>query len=129
MDTFTLNLITLYGPNSDSPNFFKTIQNFLQNEHVDYNIICGDFNLVLNPDLDSYNYKHINNPKAREIILKMMNDYELCDVYRNLHQDTKRYTWRRKNPLKQARLDFYLISSNMMDLVNKCETRIAYRSD
>ena len=128
MDTFTLNLITLYGPNSDSPNFFKTIQNFLQNEHVDYNIICEDINLVLSPDLDSYNYKHINNPKARKIILKMMND-ELCDVYRNLHQDTKRYTWRCKNPLKQARLNFYLISSNMMDLANKCQTRIAYRSD
>ena len=126
LDTLTLNLTTLYGPNSDNPNFFHFIQNLIQNEQVDYNIICGNFNLVLNPDLDSCNYKHLNNQRARQMVLQMINDHDLCDVYRSLHPDTKRYTWRRKNPVKQAWLDFFLASSNIHDIINKCEIRIGY---
>ena len=35
-------------------------------EYQNHNIIiAGDWNLMLDPQLDSYNYKHINNPKAR----------------------------------------------------------------
>ena len=52
LNTMTLNFTTLYGPNSDNPIFFNLIQSFIQNEQADYSIICGDFNLVLNPDLD-----------------------------------------------------------------------------
>ena len=129
LSPLTLNLTTLYGSNTDNPEFFNHIQNFMQNEQADYNIICGDFNLVLNPDLDSFNYKHTNNPKVRQTVLKMINDYDLCDVYRTLHPSTKRYTWRRKNSVKQARLDFFLASSNILDIVNKSEIKIGYRSD
>ena len=32
--------------------------------------ICGDFNCVLNPEIDYSNYKHINNKNARDILLK-----------------------------------------------------------
>ena len=98
LDTLTLNLTTVYGPNTDDPEFFMFIKNFIENQQTDYSIICGDFNLVLDPDLDSFNYKHINNPKVRQTVLKVINDYDLCDIYRNLHSSTKRYTWRRKNP-------------------------------
>ena len=28
-------------------------------------IICGDFSLVQDQDLDTYNYLHVNNPKAK----------------------------------------------------------------
>ena len=55
LSTLTINLTTTYGPNIDNPGFFENIQNLLQNDNADYNIICGDFNLVLNPDLDTYN--------------------------------------------------------------------------
>lgn len=33
-------------------------------------MIGGDFNLVMNKDLDSMNYKHMNNQKARMDVLK-----------------------------------------------------------
>ena len=31
--------------------------------------MCGDFNVVLDPDLDYDNYKHINNQKSRNKVL------------------------------------------------------------
>ena len=51
-------LINLYAPNRDTPEFFNSINDILENSTskiVDYTIICGDFNLILNPDIDSFN--------------------------------------------------------------------------
>ena len=64
LDTMSLNLIMIYSPNSDNPNFFQNIQEILEQNSADYSIVCGDFNVVLNPKLDTYNYLYINNPKA-----------------------------------------------------------------
>ena len=48
-----INLINLYAPNTDSPNFFSEIEKLTTNEETDYVVICGDFNLVLDPSRDS----------------------------------------------------------------------------
>ena len=58
-------LINIYDPSSDSPSFFKKKNQHLEElGNSDY-IICGDFNLVLDPYIDCSNYKNINNPKSR----------------------------------------------------------------
>ena len=108
LSSMTINLTTLYGPNNDCPAFFEEIQSLLENENADYNILCGDFNIALDQDLDTFNYKTINNPRARQALLEIMRDQDLSDIYRDLHPDNKRYTWRRRNPVKQARLDLFL---------------------
>ena len=89
---------------------FHEVENMLQEENADYNIICGDFNLVLNPELDTNNHKLLNNTKTRDTVLKILEDRDLCDIYRYLHPNTKHYTWGRKNPIKQARLDMFIAS-------------------
>ena len=96
---------------------------------MDYNVICGDFNLVLDPKMDSDNYKNINNPKARQVVLNIINDYTLIDAFRTFHPEVKRYSWREKNPIKQARLDYFLISDKMTDIVENCIIHPSYRSD
>ena len=37
--------------------------------------------------------------------------------------------WKTRNPIKQARLDFFLISNSMLDLVAKCDINPGYQSD
>ena len=88
LSSMTLNLITLYGPNNDNPDFFREIESLIC-ESSDYDILCGDFNLVLNPCMDTLNYKHTNNPKSRKKVLSMIDDFNLCDIYRQLHPTTK----------------------------------------
>ena len=66
-----INLINVYAPNQDDPNFFQTLRGLVDNAEFDYVMICGDFNLVLDPVLDSYNYNNINNPKARLKLLPL----------------------------------------------------------
>ena len=75
------NIITIYGPNKDEPSFFDQIKSVLQ-ESTAYTIICGDFNLVLDPVKDAYNYKHINHPRARKSVLNVMEEFNLLDIYR-----------------------------------------------
>ena len=50
-------------------------------------------------------------------------------MYRQSHPDTLRYTWRKKNPLKQSRLDFFLISGNLLSSVSSSSIEPSYRSD
>ena len=124
-----LTLVNLYGPNSDNPNFFKQIASHIDNIHNTDIIICGDYNCVLNPELDYYNYKGINNAKARETVLEIINDKYLIDPFRENYSTKKKFTWRKKSPCKQARLDYFLISENMRQFVKKSETESGYRSD
>ena len=50
-----LTLITLYGPNYDSPIFYDNLEQFC-GRNDDLKVICGDWNLVINPDFDYDNY-------------------------------------------------------------------------
>ena len=92
-------------------------------------IYCGDFNLVQDPKLDYFNYKCMNNIKSHQKLLELKNEFNLIDPFRELHPDIKRYSWRRMSPLKQARLDFFLITENLISSVNKCTIEPSYRSD
>ena len=62
--TLKYRIIYIYAPNSDLPEFFEALRQHIESSEHDHGIVCGDFNLTLNPRLDSYNYKYINNPKA-----------------------------------------------------------------
>ena len=61
------------------------------------------------------------------IDIKEDNDY--VDVFRQFYPDALRYTWRKKNPLKQSRLDFFLISGNLLPSVKLVSIEPRYRSD
>jgi exonuclease III len=90
-------LCTVYGPNNDiPPQFFESIQAHIDDMQCMNIIWCGDFNLVLNPDLDCYNYKCVNNPKARNKVLELIESNGYVDPFRQLHENLGRYSWRKK---------------------------------
>ena len=97
-------LVNVYGPNRNDANVYMSlIANILEPIDEHPAIIAGDFNLVLNPDMDSYNYKHVNNPDNRDQMLDILIDYNLVDVWRDLNLEEKQYTWRRKKKKKQTK--------------------------
>ena len=129
LENATLKVINIYGPNIDSPWFYENLNDLVKNNHLDYTIVCGDFNLVLNPNMDSHNYKAINNPRALARLLDMISEQNLKDTFRLLQPSTRRYTWRRKIPIKQARLDYFLCSDNLCDHIKSSVIKPGYRSD
>ena len=58
-----------------------------------------------------------------------MNSFDLKDTFRLMHPSLRRYTWRRKNPVRQAQLDYFLISHSMHDVITNCCINPGYRSD
>lgn len=52
----------------------------------------------MNPEMDYYNYLHLNNPKARDKVFEMMAQFNLTDIFREAHPDKKRYM-AQNNPL------------------------------
>ena len=92
-------------------------------------MILGDFNLVLDPLMDSDQYKHVNNPKSRNTLIQIMNVFNLVNSFRVTHPTGRRFTWRRKNPARQARLDYFLVSHALHDIITDCCINPSYRSN
>ena len=124
-----LTLVNIYGPNEDSPDFFFKVQEIIEEFDNQNVIICGDFNLVQNQELDTFNYINVNNPNAKDIVLNLKDEMNLVDPFRILYENSKQYTWRKRNPVKQARLDFFLLYESLMTSVKDITFLPSYRSD
>ena len=125
----SMKLLNLYAPNKDSPDFFEKVKDILHSNKQTFTMILGDFNLILDPLLDCDQYKHLNNPRSRKVVLEIINVFNLLDIFRFHHPSLKRYTWRRKNPFRQARLDYFLVSSAMQDIITSSSINPGYKSD
>ena len=128
IDNKSLTLVNIYGPNKDTPDFYQHIKNKIQ-EFNNPCIMAGDFNLILNPSIDCYDYLHLNNPKARDAVFDLMLDSNLIDCWRDLNMEKKEFTWFKKNTNKKSRLDFFLISNSLMTYVNDAKIVAGYRTD
>ena len=60
-----------------------------------------------------------------------MNNYELSDVYRTLHNDNdiRKYSWRRFNGTQRSRLDYFLVSEHLGLDIASADIMPGYYSD
>ena len=132
IESTRLLLITLYGPNKDNPAFYLNLINLIS-DFTNLNIIIvGDWNIILNQEIDSKNYKHINNPRARQQVLRLMNNYNLYDVWREENPEKRIFTWKRKlndNTVQMGRLDYFLVSENLIRFTSEENICPGYRTD
>ena len=61
------------------------------------------------------------------MVNKMIEILNLED--KEYHTEAQIFTWRRKIPIKQARLDFFLISESLLPMVLSIKSENSYRSD
>ena len=59
----------------------------------------------------------------------MMIENDLCDIHRIRNPEIKRFTWRRKTPFIQRRLDYFLISDCLQKAVQTIEIIPSVQSD
>ena len=123
-----LTLANIYGPNHDDPNFFRILQTKLDQFHSDYVIIGGDYNVVQDYTKDISNICNRNNPNANKMVIEMKEEMELSDPWRLNNPDTRMYTWH--NSLnRQSRLDYFLVSEDLLPYVESTNIKPGYRSD
>jgi len=126
-------LVNIYAPNKTSEQsiFFQEIQNVLDSLNIEAEcdiIIGGDFNVILNPELNGLGGK----PKLKDsvkIIDQIRSSFDLIDIWRVRNPDVKRFSWRQKTPVIQRRLDFWLISSSIQDDIERVDIISAIKSD
>lgn len=132
IENHRLSLAVLYGPNQDNPVFYQNLQKTLTRFGNQKILIVGDWNMLLDPEVDGKNYKHINNPRARLQVLKMITELNLYDIYRCENGESRRFTWKRKlksGDIQLGRLDFFLLSESLMNFSKNEKILTAYRSD
>ena len=115
--------VNIYAPNkaSEQSIFFQEIQTALDSLNIEAEcdiIIGGDFNVILNPELDGLGGKS-KLKESVKIINQIRSSFDLIDIWRVRNPDVKRFSWRQKNPVIQRRLDFWLISSSTQNDIDK----------
>ena len=124
-----MTIATLYAPNDDDPNFFLNFFDHLNDFQCDEVIIGGDFNLVLDLDMDKKGGLAKTHTESVKILKDFCAQFELLDTWRVLNPDTRRYTWRRKRPEIQCRLDFLLVTESLMCNVKSANISTGYKTD
>ena len=108
-----ITIVAIYAPNQDSPGYFNGITQLLR-QRQENKVIIGDFNLVLDVELDRYN-TYNNNNKAKNVIQDMMDEFYLKDVWRLQNQEKCEYSWRKGlgSNMKASRIDYALVSGGL----------------
>ena len=122
-------LVNVYGPNEDNPIFYKNLNEMIDKFDVQYTIVAGDLNFVINPEKDSLNYVGENNVRAKEKFIALTYKHNLVDAWRHTFPNQRKYTWLRKNPLKAGRLDMFFVSDNMLNAITDVGIEPGYRTD
>ena len=116
----------LYFPTRDKKKeqlkFLETIEKKISDMwDPDYSIVLGgDYNLIMNSNLD---YVGSNTPVKNNFNEKFEDfliSHNLQDVWRKNNPNVKRFTFKKKQPGVQTRLDYWFISSNLDSLVQTC---------
>ena len=126
-----ITITNIYGPNRDSPEFYDNIKNRMEQYHDTFHIhvMCGDSNLVMDPTKDYENYSNVNNQNSRKKVSSLISSLNLEDIWKSIHPDAKGFTWRKRNPRKQARLDFFLVSQSINAYIMNSKIIPGYRTD
>ena len=122
-------MINIYGHNQDNPIFFHTIFGKLEQNNIKNWVVCGDWNLVNDQQLDTLNYVNQNNPNSSRYVKTFILKYNLVDIWRKCNPKSKNYLWFKKNPAKAARLDFFLITPTLLNIFADTYISFKYRSD
>ena len=106
-------LIGVYAPSIDDQSikcsFLAKFRELLSDFGHLKTIAIGDFNIKLGPlDTDSINYRPT---RATNKLHDILEEFSMEDAWRYQHAGIRRYTWRRRNPLQQSRIDYAFMST------------------
>ena len=118
-DKGKINIVNSYAPNTDRVAFFTCLSNHLDSLEGEL-IVCGDFNCVLDNDLDIISGNKHNNRDV-EFFQEVITTHSLNDTWRLFHSDEKEFSWSRKNPFLARRLDYLFTSDNIFDTCILCD--------
>ena len=130
VNNFEIFLLNIYGPNHDDASFIETIEKVIANNDEKSIIAGGDYNSILDVNIDKKNSNIDTHRKSSSKLKSLIENYDLVDVWRLHHPDSRQFTWHSSTkPIIFCRLDYFLVSSNLINHLVQCNITTGIRSD
>lgn len=137
IDGWPVALVNVYAPTADRPDdqigLLDELEDLLQDLDVSNLILGGDLNCCIDLNKDRFSRNdnseanHLVSPRATLRLREFADELAVVDVWRLLHLDALQYTYRRK--AYASRLDLWLVSEHLTELVQESEIHPATLSD
>lgn len=113
-------LISVYLPPLSDKYTIKKIFDLISTESQGTLICAGDFNMVMNGNLDTTNIKRAVSPQNK-LMKRGLNEAGLSDIWRDLHPLDKDYTFYSAPHAVYSRIDYFFMSQNDRHRILDCE--------
>jgi exonuclease III len=123
-----LTVTAVYGPNRDTKTFFNNLSSYLRMTSHLPSVIGGDWNTTVSTDPVDHNidiFKMVAPPSlTRSFWLnEICEELRLCDPFRAIHPTKRDFAFDSRGARNnRSRIDFFLISENLLSTVAKCYT-------
>ena len=112
--------ILLKPPQPFTGLFFSDVLRNIKELDGIYVVLGGDFNVVQEPQIDHSTCTQYNR-RSRERLQAIMEEENLVDIWRQQHEQVRKFTWHSRNRLGNinwSRIDYFLVSTS---LIPRCE--------
>ena len=103
-------LASIYAPNTFDIHFFDSIKSTLLNFSDTTLILGGDFNLLVNPNIDCTNPAPASRRISSSCISSFLEDLNVVDIWPLLHPSVKDYTFFSSRHSSFSRIDYFFVS-------------------
>ena len=125
---FVVNVYALIDCRLQTPFFQKLTYLLVSKTCISKVIMAGDWNTTLS-HLDKIGGLPWRETTYRNGLLSLMREFNLVEVYRSLHPNAKTYTYETKNKKRKSRIDFFIITKQLINQVKRIETQTSIAPD
>lgn len=118
-------ILNTYAPNTDQKSSYKSVMHKLQHYARDQLIICGDFNDLVDPSLDSTNTKRKRFTALSSLLLLE----HLYDPLRCQHGNEKVYSFYSHAQKTYSRIDLFFLPKGLLQQVSTFSVGVITWSD
>ena len=115
-----ITLVNIYAPNHDDPQFFLDIF-FNLGSTPSETFIGGDFNLVLDPELDRSSSRQMVITQATRALKSELQNFGLCDIWRTQNRQQREYSFYSPVHNSYSRIDLFLVPVAIAHTIPPCE--------
>lgn len=126
-------LVNIYGPTkqNEKNQFYEHLNTEMALMDISLNdkvILGGDWNVILDKTLDRKGGSNRVDP-VPSAMNQLIDTYEMVDLWRIEHPELRRFTYRRSSPIVQSRLDYFLSTVCVQDLIHSSDIIPSFFSD
>uniref|UniRef100_A0A8C5WBK3 exodeoxyribonuclease III n=1 Tax=Leptobrachium leishanense TaxID=445787 RepID=A0A8C5WBK3_9ANUR len=120
---------SIYLPNKKQHSCLARILRVLESFQQGITVIAGDFNVTLEPQLDSSTGSTTTPAHVLRSMRRSLHDHRLVDLWRALHPTERDYSFFSPVHLKHTRIDYFFIHCHNFALANSIEIAATTWSD